>query len=172
MNIQNLYLAIEENRNLIKDSSLSLDINKKDLSTQKEVLDFLCENGIVEINFYTPEKTTEEPFAHFCLVKGGLEVNIGMLKFPSVRKAKQKRGWDYIISEFAKDILAPQPSENLSRENGSMLLYVLQKKTKLDEYKLINGYAYRKVKLPTQYDSVEKVMSHVNVEKLEKFKVA
>lgn len=172
MNIQSLYLAIQENREIIKDTNFSISLDKKDLELQIQVLDFLIDGGIVQINFYTPDKSTEQPFAHFCLVKGGLEVNLGCLRFPSIRKPKEKRGMAYLVDSFVKDMLSPKSSVSMSRDNGSMILYVVSKKLNLDEYKLINGYDYRNIKIPEKYDSVEKVLDCLDFLSLEKFRVA
>jgi len=60
----------------------------------------------------------------------------------------------------------------MSRDNGSMILYVLSKKLNLGDYRLINGYAYRKVQIPPKYDSVEKVLDCLDFLSLEKFRVA
>ena len=172
MNITNLYQAAQENKELIKDSTISISLEKKPLEIQIQALDFLIDGGIVQINFYTPDKSTDQPFAHFCLVKGALEVNLGCLRFPAIRKPKAKRGMAYLVDEFARGLFSPKESVSMSRDNGSMILYVLSKKLNLDDYSLINGYAYRKVQMPTQYDSVEKVLDCLDFLSLEKFRVA
>lgn len=170
MNIENLYLAAQENQDLIKDSTLSISLDKKDLELQIQALDFLIDGGVVQINFYTPDKSTEQPFAHFCLVKGSLEVNLGCLRFPAIRKSKEKRGMAYLVDTYLS--FRPQASVSMSRDNGSMILYVLSKKLNLGDYRLINGYAYRKVQIPPKYDSVEKVLDCLDFLSLEKFRVA
>lgn len=155
-------------------SKVSISVEKEELETQKEIIQFF-KDGEIHLNFYNAEKPTEQSFVHVCLVKGMLEMNIGMCYLPALRKSSRraKRGMAGLFEMLIKDVMAPKLSQTLNRDNKSMLLYALSLFPNEESYKLINGRSHNKGHvIPDRFDSVEKVLEEMALEKYTQFKVA
>lgn len=175
MNLEKLNESLIENSKFIDTETVSIKIDKLTLEEQKSAIGYFA-GGMVKLNFYPAEKTTEQSFVHVCLVKGKLELNVGMVHVASLRKPSSRRkdsGFAHLFSLLVEDAMKPRASQTLSRDNKSMLLYALTLFPCLDSYQLINGRSYNKnYIIPPVYDTVEKVLEAFELEKFTPFKVA
>lgn len=104
MNLDQLNETLLSHKSIIGglNTNTALDIEKQDLSLQKEIINWFAKDGILKLHLYVASKSTEKSFVHFILEKGMIESNIGMAYLPPLRKpSSRKNNWiSHLISRY------------------------------------------------------------------------
>lgn len=153
------FLKLLKNRQMISLSDYSYQ-------EQVEVLDYMMDQGKVEVEVRVPSKVTDNALAHFYLVKGVFYLSLGHIDLPSLRKStKRESGLAYLFRTSFQSILQAD-SEALKVENKTLLAYVLMREEQISSFEVLNATFNKKPTdpLPEKYNSWEKIKELIPVE--------
>lgn len=166
MNLKKLNNAIEKNKTLLSSEiPISLNVDGLPLSEQIKALEYF-KQGNLELMLMFPSKKTSPFTVHAILKKDNLSINVGAVSLPALKELK-KDALTSLFLEVFRGTKIYRPTENLNRNNRSLLVYTLGM-MKESSYSLVKGPLDGVKEFPKEYDSVGKVLAAMDLAQYQK----
>lgn len=171
MNLELLNQALDVNKGIVNTLfGTTINIESLSLNDQIKAMEYFMD-GELHLTIYEIPKSTEEINVHFRLKKGHLDMPVGYLALPSLRKATKKsssNGWASVLKWAVEDALKPRPSEKLSLGNKSATLFAIKNFHNKENITLIKKAS---APLPEKYNTLNKIFDSLPLEKYKPFTV-